>query len=81
LHLFIDGEVFGGDYYGHRTVLDFTDYLATVEEHYMEEKGGILSVSLVTFRYLHCTPSVAFAYYLDLDDTDPVFAVHSIYKP
>lgn len=43
LRLFIDGEVFGGDYYGHRTVLDFTDYLATVEEHYMEETGGVLS--------------------------------------
>ena len=53
LRLFVQGEVFGGDYYGHRTVLDFTDYLATVEEHYIEENGGILADAHEISKALH----------------------------
>mmetsp|Transcript_20193 Transcript_20193/g.28765 ORF Transcript_20193/g.28765 Transcript_20193/m.28765 type:complete len:570 (+) Transcript_20193:86-1795(+) len=53
LRLFVQGEVFGGDYYGHRTVLDFTDYLATIEEHYMEENGGILADAHEISKSLH----------------------------
>ena len=39
LRLFINGN-HEGDYNGHRTVIDFTDYLATMEKNYLQEHGG-----------------------------------------
>jgi len=50
LRLFVDGEQYGGDYYGDRTVLDFTDYLATVEEQYLEEKGDVSQAHIIAAR-------------------------------
>lgn len=35
MQLFVNGEKYGADYHGHRTVLDFTDFLATVEKQYL----------------------------------------------
>jgi thiol-disulfide isomerase/thioredoxin len=39
IQLFVNGKKYGGDYYGHRTVLDFTDYLATIEEEELAASG------------------------------------------
>jgi hypothetical protein len=44
LRLFVDGERYGGDFYGDRTVLSFTDYLATVEEQYLDSKGELSDI-------------------------------------
>jgi len=41
LKLFVDGEQHGADYRGHRTIIDFTDYLATVEEDVLKDKGAV----------------------------------------
>lgn len=41
IQLYVNGKKYGGDYYGHRTVLDFTDYLATVEEEELAASGEV----------------------------------------
>jgi hypothetical protein len=42
LRLFVNGHAYGsGDYLGHRTIIDFTDYLATMEKNYMSEHGDV----------------------------------------
>jgi Thioredoxin len=41
LRLYVDGERWpGGDYFGHRTVVDMADYLSQVEDFHKTEKGS-----------------------------------------
>ena len=52
LRLFADGEKFGSDYSGHRTIVDFTDYLATVEKQYLQDHGKV-DFSDIVARQIH----------------------------
>lgn len=52
MRLFVNGKKFGTDYQGHRTVVDFTDYLAAVETQF-EQEGGAVAFSDTIAQQLH----------------------------